>query len=402
MLRLLQICNKAPYPPNDGSSIAIYNMAKGLVENDVQLHLLAINTSKHYKPDDAVPKEFSQQTNYKSVKKNTNTNLFGAVLNLFSNQSYFVSRFYFKKFEQQLKKLLIAETFDVIQLEGLFVAVYIKTIRKYSKAKIVLRAHNVEHYIWNRHVLIEKSKVKKAYLKLQNNRLKYFELQVLSEVDAVVPITKIDAVEFINLGCQKPLYTCITGVDVKKYRVASEKKKKSKTVFYFGSMDWLPNQEAVMWFLENCWDKIHKEVPDSKFIIAGRGMPLHFFKINKPNVLIVENIIDGKSFYQQHQIMVVPLWSGSGLRIKIIEGMAFGKAIVSTSIGAEGINCTENKNILIADNARDFSNAVILLLNNDQKRQELEYAAAELATVEFDNHKVVSGLMQFYKQLVNA
>ncbi len=402
MFRVLQISNKAPFPANDGSSIAIYNMAKGLIDNKVDLHLLTINTKKHFKADELVPKDFRKNSNYLSVYRNTNTGFFGAFLNLFSSGSYFVSRFYFKAFENKLIEILKKKSFDIVQLEGLFMGVYIKTIKKYSQAKIVLRAHNVEHQIWTRHIANESFSIKKIYLTLQNNRLKKFELKVLSEVDAVVPITDRDKKELIDLGFKKPIFTCITGVDVKSYRIPHELNHRAKTIFYFGSMDWLPNQEAANWFLNNCWDKIHKAVPEAKFIIAGRGMPLEFFHISRPNVLIIENVENGQAFYQQHELMVVPLWSGSGLRIKIIEGMAYGKAIVSTSIGAEGIPFTDGKNIIIADTADGFSNAVINLLLNDFKKKELEKNASELALNEFDNFKVISRLNEFYKELLHA
>jgi glycosyltransferase involved in cell wall biosynthesis len=402
VFKVLQISNKAPFPANDGSSIAIYNMAKGLIDNKVNLHLLTINTKKHFKADEMVPQDFRESSNYLSVYKNTNTSFFGAFLNLFSSGSYFVSRFYFKAFENKLIETLKKKSFDIIQLEGLFMGVYIKTIKKYSKAKIVLRAHNVEHQIWSRHIANESFSLKKIYLTLQNNRLKKFELKVLCEVNAVVTITDRDKKEFIDLGFKKPIFTCITGVDVKSYRIPHELNQRAKTIFYFGSMDWLPNQEAANWFLNNCWDKIHKAVPEAKFIIAGRGMPLEFFHITRPNVLIIENVENGQAFYQQHEIMVVPLWSGSGLRIKIIEGMAYGKAIVSTSIGAEGIPFTDGKNIIIADTADSFSNAVINLLLNDFKKKELEKNASELALNEFDNFKVISKLNEFYKELLHA
>lgn len=402
MLKVLQICNKAPFPANDGSSIAIYNMAVGLIETHVDLHLLTINTKKHFKADELVPEDFKKKSNYVSVYRNTNTSVIGAFLNLFSSKSYFVSRFYFKAFEKKLIETIKNNSFDLIQLEGLFMGVYIDTIKKYTKAKIVLRAHNVEHHIWKRHIAYESISIKKIYLTIQNNRLKKFELNVLKRVDAVVPITDRDKKEFIALGYKKSIFTCITGVDVKSYQLAQEINQKAKTIFYFGSMDWLPNQEAVNWFLNNCWDNIHKALPEAKFIIAGRGMPLEFFRITRPNVLIVENVDNGKTFYQQHDIMVVPLWSGSGLRIKIIEGMAYGKAIVSTSIGAEGIPFTHQKNILIADTAEDFSKAVIALLLNKAKKKEIEKEASELALNEFDNYKLISNLNEFYKKLIHA
>lgn len=398
----MQICNKAPFPANDGSSIAIYNMAKGFIENNVDLHLLTINTKKHFKPDNEVPQEFRLKSHYRSIYRNTNTSMWGAFLNLFSRQSYFVSRFYFKEFENILIEILQQNKFDIIQLEGLFMGVYINAIKKHSNAKIVLRAHNIEHFIWNRHIARETLSPKKIYLALQNQRLKRFELSMVAKVDAVVTISKSDEDELKKLGCKKPIFTCITGVDVKAYQTKLNVSGKAKTVFYFGSMDWLPNQEAVTWFIENCWKAVHKTVPEAKLIVAGRGMPPHFFNLNKPNIEIIENVENGKAFYQQHEIMIVPLWSGSGLRIKIIEGMSYGKAIVSTTIGAEGIGYTHEKNILIADTAESFARSVISLLQNSDKRKVIEQNAAEFAMKEFDNLSVVSALVDFYNKLLNA
>ncbi len=401
MLKVLQLCNKAPYPANDGSSIAIYNMAKGLIDNHAQLHLLTINTKKHFKADEGVPPGFRERSHYASVFKNTNTSPVGALLNLLSRDSYFVSRFYFKEFEDKLVETLKNNTFDIIQLEGLFMGVYLTAIRRHSRAKVILRAHNIEHFIWNRHILNEKNGIKKAYLRLQNKRLKKFEKQVMAVVDAIVPITEVDKKGFKRLGFKKPQYACITGVDVESYQQRQNTPEKPNTIFYFGSMDWLPNQEAVMWFLNHCWPQIHKTIPEARFVIAGRGMPPELLHLSKPNVLVIENVSDGKAFFHQHQLMVVPLLSGSGLRIKIIEGMAYGKAIVSTSVGAEGIHYTNEKDIQIADTPADFIAAVTALLKDGAKLAEMEKNATDLARREFDNLKVVAGLVQFYKELLH-
>jgi glycosyltransferase involved in cell wall biosynthesis len=131
-------------------------------------------------------------------------------------------------------------------------------------------------------------------------------------------------------------------------------------------------------------------------------MPQRFLKLNLPNVLVIEKVSDAASFYNENQIMLVPLLSGSGLRIKIIEGMAYGKPIVSTAIGAEGVCCTNGKNILIANSPAEFSDAVISLLNDETKRLKLEQEAGLLAEQEFDNKKVAAGLVEFYSKKLNA
>jgi len=398
LLKVLQIANKAPVPPDDGSSIAVYNMTQGLLQNGAEVHLMAINTKKHFKPESFVPAEFKKQANYISVPHDTNPDFFGAIANLFTSQSYFVSRFYFKEFETELIKKLQEVKFDIVQLEGLFMAVYIDVIKKYSKAKVVLRAHNVEYLIWERHLKNEKFILKNKYLQLQTQRLKKFEMAALQKVDAVVSITNVDKAVFQGL-CNKPVFNCISGVDISQYISKSMIGFKEKTVFYFGSMDWLPNQQAVDWFLKNCWMKISEAVPDATFVIAGKNMPDRFLKINERNVMVVPKVADSKDFYCQHDIMIVPLLSGSGLRIKIIEGMAYGKPIVSTSIGAEGIDITNGTNILIANYPSDFISAVIDLLQHPEKKENMGREAQAFAKVEFDNKQVVSSLISFYSSL---
>jgi glycosyltransferase involved in cell wall biosynthesis len=401
-MRILQISNKAPYPPNDGSSIAIYNMGIGFIANEVELHLLTVNTKKHFKPDEKVTEEYRERSHYKSVYRDADVSTFGAFFNLFSSQSYFVSRFYFKEYEKVLIEKLKSTNFDIIQVEGLFMATYLPVIRKYSKAKLVLRAHNVEYLIWERHLKNERSALKRIYLKKQTERLKKFEMAVLSCLDVIVTITDVDKKVFERLGFKKPIVTCITGVDVAAYETKRSDVVKPRTIFHFASMDWMPNQEAVDWFLEKCWPTILKAMPDSKFVIAGRYMPQRFLKLNLPNVLVIEKVADSKVFYNEHQIMLVPLLSGSGLRIKIIEGMAYGKAIVSTSIGAEGIRVTSGKNIVIADDPEQFSKAIIDLLTHDALRNRLEIEAREFARQEFDNQKVVFQLVEFYKSILHV
>jgi glycosyltransferase involved in cell wall biosynthesis len=399
-VNVLQICNKAPYPPNDGSSIAIYNMGMGFLANGVDLHVLTVNTKKHFKEDSNVPQDYRIKAHYRSVYRDANVKPIGALMNLFSGDSYFVSRFYFKEYEDALIETLKANTFDIIQIEGLFMCPYIETIKKYSKAKVVMRAHNVEYLIWERHLKNEHGGLKKWYLNIQTKRLKRFELEVLKKLDAIVTITDVDKKVFEEVGFKKPMYTCITGVDVASYKVRASSNMKPKTIFHFASMDWMPNVEAVNWFLQNCWRDILKVVPDSKFVIAGRYMPDNIAKLSEPNVLVVEKVADSKVFYNEHSIMIVPLLSGSGLRIKIVEGLAYGKAIVSTSIGAEGIPIDNGKNIMIADGPAEFSKAVIELLKNDSKLMSIERGALEFAENELDNKKVVSGLIDFYNKMI--
>lgn len=397
-MRILQICNKAPYPANDGSSIAIYNLAEGLADNEVELHLLAINTKKHFKPDDQVPDSFKIKTNYQSVYKNTNTTLSGAFYNLFSPHSYFVSRFFFPEFEEALLQKLKKLNFDIVQLEGVFMASYIPLIKKHSAAKIILRSHNLEHQIWERHLSDEKNLLKKWYLNLQNKRLKKFEIDCIHNVDAVVTITDEDKKNISKINSRAQLHTCLTGIKLNEYEPVLNPGAKN-TLFHFASMDWLPNIEAVDWLLDKVWPLVLKQHPGARLIIAGRGMPEHIKQQSSPQIQIIEQVASSQQFYQTYDIMLVPLWSGSGLRIKLVEGLAYGKAIITTSIGAEGIPYTHQKDVMIADNELDFATAISEILAQPELKQRLQKNARTLAEATFNYKTTASDLIQFYKHI---
>lgn len=398
-MRILQICNKAPYPANDGSSIAIYNMAKGLYENEAELHLLTINTKKHFKDDAGVPQDFKTKTHYRSVYKDTSPSAFGAILNLLlSNDSYFISRFYFSEFENSLIEVLQKNSFAIVQLEGLFMAPYIDTIRKYSNAKIILRAHNVEHLIWERHIANEKSALKRWYLTIQNTRLKKFEQETFGRVDAIITITDADKAYIQKQFKTLKVTTCITGIDVKDYEHLPVKTK-AGTLFSFGSMDWIPNQEAVDWFINNCWKSIYNKHPQCKFVIAGRHMPAKFKNLELPGVEVVENVSNNREFYSAYDVMLVPLLSGSGLRIKIIEGLAYGKAIVSTHIGAEGIAIVNQQHLILADTPEEFVDAVNKLLDSPEEKNKLQQNAKQFAKDHLENKHITKQLLTYYQTL---
>lgn len=397
-MRILQLSNKAPYPANDGSSIAIYNLAEGLADNGVELHLLTINTKKHFKADTGVPQAFKDKTHYTSVYQNTDTSLGGAFANLFSKQSYFVSRFFFRAFEEEIVRHLKAHRFDLVQLEGVFLATYIPLIRKHSQAKITIRAHNLEHQIWDRHLANESAFLKKQYLSIQNNRLRRFEIAAFAEADAIVTITDEDKKNIQNLVPQKALYTCLTGINLNTYQQV-ETPSTANTLFHFASMDWMPNEEAVNWLLEQVWPGVLKALPESKLVLAGKNMPEKFRRLANQNLEVIEHVQSSVDFYRTYDIMLVPLWSGSGLRIKLVEGLAYGKAIITTSIGAEGIPYTNHKNLIVADSASAFTEAIVSLLTDQTQKQNLQREARLLAEQQFDYKRIGAGLLEFYKTL---
>jgi glycosyltransferase involved in cell wall biosynthesis len=164
-------------------------------------------------------------------------------------------------------------------------------------------------------------------------------------------------------------------------------------------MDWAPNLEGLDWFLENIWPVINANEPDIKFYLAGRDMPERYFEMETPNLVVIGEVEDAVKFIKSKSLMIVPLLSGGGIRVKIIEGMALGKAIISTSVGAEGIHYTNKKNIWIADTAEEFTKAVSYFKSNPNKIVEMGNHARNLVEREYANEVIINKLISFYKYL---
>jgi glycosyltransferase involved in cell wall biosynthesis len=395
-MKVLQLCNKPPFPAYDGGSIAMANITTGLLDSGVEVKMLCVSTDNHPFKISKFPPEVRKKINPESVYIDVKLNMIDAFSCLVTRDSYNVSRFFSPDFEKKLISILNSEKFDVIHLESLFMTPYLKAIKRNSKAKIVLRSHNLEHLIWERLSNSEEKKLKKFYLKHLAKNLKKYELELMNQVDAIASISCEDTTRFKNYNCNVPIESISFGIDLEKipYEVPVLKTKKDKIEFFhIGSMDWSPNQEAILWFI----DEVIKKTTNGFVIhLAGRNMPEWMFREENDKIKIHGEVDSAYDFMKSYDVMVVPLLSASGIRIKIIEGMALGKAIITTSVGAEGISYTDGKNILIANTPKEFQNKIQFLSENPEEIKKIGEEARKLVESEFDNVKIIEKLIQFY------
>lgn len=396
-MKILQICSKVPFPPKDGGSIAMNILTKGLTECGNKVKVLAMNTPKHFIEDAKLDPAYREYTSYESVFVDTAVKPLDAFINLFTGESYNISRFRSKAFEQKLIDILSKEQFDIVHLETLWVAPYVDVIRKHSKAKIVLRSQNVEYSLWERVAAASTNPLKKAYLSLLAKRLKQYELSMLNRYDAILPITEIDGNSFRMSGCKVPVMVVPFGLDAGEYDMPPQPEK--TTLFHIGAMDWIPNMQAIEWFLENVWDKLLEKHPGIELYLAGRNMPKNLKGGDKKNVIIMGEVADAKAFMREHSIMVSPLFSGGGMRIKIIEGMAMGKAVISTEIGVEGISAESGKHLLLAAKPEEFVEAISKCINDKEYRSEIGRNARRLVEDRYDNKAICRRISAFYHEL---
>ena len=397
-MKILQICNKPPLPPVDGGCIAMNAITEGLLEEKHSVRVFSIATDKHPFLPEQIDKTYLKETEFESIYIDTSIKIPEAFMNLFSKESYNIKRFYSPLFEKKLVEILKKETFDIIHLESLYITPYLATIRKYSNAKIILRAHNVEHEIWSRLAENTNHPLKSLYLGLLSKRLESYESQMINKVDGIAAITDVDAMHFKEMGAEIPIVSIPLSIKTKE-SIPTGNEADPLSIFYLGSFDWLPNREGIKWFLNKIWPHLSEHHPGLKLYIAGRNMPPAMKKIDLKNVEITGEVENAADFMLSKSVMIVPLLSGSGIRVKIIEAMSLGKTIISTDTGAEGINYTDGENILIANTPLEFAKGITKCLEDTDFALHLGNNAKELVKSYYSREMVTEKLVKFYTEI---
>jgi len=325
-----------------------------------------------------------------------------AFLNLFTASSYHVSRFISADFKKKLILVLQEQNFDIIQLESLYLSPYIPVIRAYSKAKIVMRAHNVEHEIWERVVQHTRFIPKRMYLQLLVDRLKRYEINQLKQYDLLAAISARDLSRFTAMGYANPAIVTPIGISMNAYQPDFESYHRELSVGFIGSLDWIPNVEGVQWFLMDVWGEISNQFSKLTLQIAGRNPPRWISDMKVNNIQVLGEVPDAAQFMNQHAILVVPLLSGSGMRAKILEAMALGKIVITTSIGLEGIPARDKKEVLIANTTEEFLEALHFCHQQNGQLEQMGKKAIEFVRDHFEYQEIGRQLMAKYSALQPA
>ena len=383
--KILILSHKPPYPKTDGGCIAIAQLLEVLLERNHELTFLCIETEKH--PSKNTLKH--QLLNFKSVFVDTKINIVKAIINLFKKESYILSRFRSKHFNSELNSLLKSKKFDTIILESLFTSSYLNSIQQHSQAKIIYRSHNIEYLIWESQRDNSSNFLTKKYLRQQSRRLKKEEMKFWNEIKYIASISNSDSAH-ITKYCSASIETLGIFIEDRHYGDIGE--NTDVDFFHLGAMDWLPNQEGICWLLKNVWPEFKNQNSDAELHIAGKSMPNNLLKHIEPGYFNHNEVVNALDFISKHTIMLVPLFSGSGLRVKIMEGMALGKCIISTKLAAEGIPYTDRKNILIADNKEEFISSMQFCYNNIEQVNNIGLEARKFAMEHFSKEKVITQL----------
>ncbi|MCB0380652.1 MAG: glycosyltransferase family 4 protein [Flavobacteriales bacterium] len=394
-MKILQICSKPPLPSIDGGCKATHNFTKGFLEENIEVKILTLNTKKHPFIKNQLPEDYIKKTDIESIFVDTSVKIVPALINFCQSKSYNISRFYSNEFEELILNNLKRGDFDVVLFEGLYVSPYIGVVKKNSSAKLVYRAHNVEYEIWQRNAEKKKNIIKKIYFKILAKQLKQYEVAVFKNFDFIAAITERDKQEIQKYITHIPIEVFPFGIDLQDYSI-KEVINENK-VFYIGSMDWLPNLRGIEWFIKEVWSTIVKTNNKPFFVLAGKKMPLWLMELKHKNINVIGEVDNALEFISNNNIMVVPLFSGSGMRVKIIEAMALQKTVIGTAIAFEGISCENKKNVLVANNKDEFVRLLEDCFNDKGMVDLISKNARLLIEENYDNKQIVRELIRFIK-----
>ena len=386
-MRVLQLCHKPPCPAVDGGTKAMHTITMGLLAAGWEVKVVCLSTPKHPFDADALPPGYAEATGVEARFVDTSLNAVDAFNDLVTADNYNISRFFSPDLDILIERILSRKKFDIIHLESLFMTPYIGTIRRLSKAPIVLRSHNLEHVVQQRIADGERHFIKRPYRRLLAKQLRRYEHAALARVDAVAAITPEDAAHFSKVEPSARVEVVPFGADMP---LAAAPWPAGGPVFYhLGSMDWLPNVEGVQWLLREVWPQVVAKHPAARLHLAGNHMPPELLATRSPGVTVEGFVPDATAWMAERHVMVVPLLSAGGMRVKMVEGMALGRPVVSTMRGAEGIAQQEGHGVLLAEDAAGMARRMIALLEAPEEARRIGEVARAQAVERFGSGTTV-------------
>jgi sugar transferase (PEP-CTERM/EpsH1 system associated) len=299
---------------------------------------------------------------------------------------YAVSKFTHAQVRSTVVSWLAAGRFDVAVCDFLSAS---GNFPGSARTPCLLFQHNVESSLWERMAKTESNPVLKMSYAIESAKMTRYERATLRRFHHIIAVSEHDREQMLQMDRQCEITVVPTGVDTQKFKVAPPSSANPPRIVFTGSMDWEPNIDAVDYFCAQIWPRIRKEFPDAKFQIVGRRPAAKVQRLASDSVEVTGTVPSVEEYLDKASVVVVPLRIGGGTRLKIFEAMAMGKALVSTSIGAEGLDVRSGHDLLLADDPNAFADAVLLLLRDGEIRRRLEKAAVETAA-QYDWSKVAA------------
>ncbi len=385
-----------PFPLNTGKRIRTFNLTRELSRSHSVSYLA-------YGDENSAASRFLNEHNIATYavpspdRRQSGAAFYWRLFkNLFSKYPYIVTSHFTPAFQERLKQLIAGGKFDLIICEWTPYALFIKDVK--DTRKIVV-AHNIESTIWARYHENESNPLKKLYIGIQHRKVMDFERACFGWAEGATAVTRQEAQMIESFGVPYRPEVIDNGVDTEFFS-PRQPAIESDTLVFTGSMDWRPNQDAAVYFAADILPLLKKERPQIRAVFVGRNPPQHIIDLGKINGIEITGTVDDvRDYIASAAVYIVPLRIGGGSRLKILEAMAMQKPVVSTSVGAEGLDVADGQNILLADGPEQFARTVIACLTDIEKSARIAEAGRQLVLNKYRWEQLGRRLSAYLQQL---
>lgn len=376
-MRILWVKAGKLLPVDTGGKIRSFNILKKLARNNNVTTLSYYGGARDSNYEAALAKELpGAHCIHTAAPEGGLAQGFDYLRRLPNPAPYAVTKFTDPKIVHTLREWLPANRFDVAVCDFLSASL---NFPAQLPLPCVLFQHNVESSLWARMAATEANPIRKMSYNVEAGKMERYERDTLHRFHHVIAVSETDKQQMLAMDPTCSISVVPTGVDTEKYQVFPSASGDPPTIVFTGSMDWEPNIDAMEWFCREIWPTIVRQCPQAKFQIVGRSPHARVKQLASATVEVTGTVPSVADYLRDAAVVIVPLRIGGGTRLKIFEAMAMGKALVSTTIGAEGLDVTSGENCILADNPSSFGDSILTLLSDVQLRRKYEKAAAALA-----------------------
>jgi sugar transferase (PEP-CTERM/EpsH1 system associated) len=398
-LRILFVTYGLPYPPDSGVKIRYFNLLKHVS----QYHSVLLLTLTQF-PEEV--NHVSQLKPYCDMVDVVVTrsrpkweHVPGIMRCLIAGRPLECYFFYYDEMASKIRRAVTTWDLDIVQIEHSFMAPYVEALPANGRCKKILSFHNVGFTQYRRMYYVESGAERKLRYLLDWMLMRHWEPKYAKRFDYCLVVSRPDSQMLQSANPNLTVSVIDNGVDTELYQPLVEAPD-GNALLFIGTMDYLPNTDAVLYFCKEILPVIQREVPNAKLMVVGSNPPLKVRELAvRQDVVVTGRVPDVTPYYEQSRGSIVPLRAGGGTRLKILESMALGRPVVSTAIGCEGLEVADGRHILIADGPEQFAEKTVRLMTDRALYQRIVDEARQLVVARYDWGAIAGRLLGVYSEL---
>jgi len=399
-VNILFLTTALPYPLHSGAAIRTFNLIKSIAKR-YRITFVAFGNPLQEKDNIKVLKKICADVKVIPLKSTKVAPLCILTRSIFSNKPYTIAKYSSRNMKNLLKGFLKNGNIDMIHCDHLHMAQYVQDVTSIPK---IIDEHNIETDIAKRFIKHNSSLIKRvSVFLLQYRKLLKYEPSVCKHFNRCLTVSELDKAYIEKMAPEAQVRVIPNGVDLDYFK-SQDKETPQKALVFTGAMDWIANEDAMLYFCNDILSLVKVKIPDIKLYIVGRNPSAKAQKLSKgrTDVIITGKVKDVRPYIVKSSVYIVPLRIGGGSRLKILEALAMKKAVVSTSVGCEGLNVSHEKNIIVADTPEAFARRTIGLLENKKLREQMGEAGRRLVEAQYGWDAISKRLCRIYDEVING